>query len=95
MIPVLNKKTDKLPKGAVYIGRPSRFGNPFPVTKNQVRHIAVEKFQAYFLRRAKNDRVFMADLQWLKKNAIALVCFCAPLPCHGDVIAKYLDDMEA
>jgi len=90
VIQVLNKKSDVIPKGAVYIGRPSVFGNPFPVTKKQVRHIAVEKFRVYFAERSKNDRVFMAALQKLK-TATALVCFCKPEACHGDIIAEYLE----
>lgn len=93
MIPVLNKKTDKLPKGAVYIGRPSTFGNPFPIRGTNTRDVVVDKFKWYFLRRAADDRVFMAALRNLKRDATALVCFCSPERCHGDVIAEYLEKM--
>lgn len=95
MIPVLNKKADVIPKGAIYIGRPSPFGNPFPIRGANTRDVVIDKFKVYFLRRAKEDRVFMGALRLMKKEATALVCFCAPMPCHGDVISRYLDEMEA
>ena len=94
MIPVLNKKVDKIPKGAVYIGRPSPFGNPFPIKGANTREVVIEKFRKYFLHRAGDDRVFMAALKNLKRDATALVCFCSPLPCHGGVIAEYLETMK-
>jgi hypothetical protein len=94
MIPVLNKKTDVIPKGAVYIGRPSPFGNPFPIRGANTRDVVVDKFKWYFLRRAKEDLVFRGAIKMLKQEATALVCFCAPLKCHGDVIAEYLETLE-
>ena len=94
MIPVLNKKSDVIPKGAVYIGRPSPFGNPFPIKGVNTREVVIEKFRKYFLHRAGDDRVFMGALRMLRKEATALVCFCSPLKCHGDVIAEYLKTMK-
>ena len=33
---VLNKRTDKIPPDAVYVGRPSKWGNPFKVKEQGV-----------------------------------------------------------
>jgi hypothetical protein len=90
VIQVLNKKLDKVPKGAVYIGRPSIYGNPYPLRGKATRDEVIRKFKWYFLRRVETDLVFMAAVRKLK-TATALVCFCAPEACHGDVIAEYVD----
>jgi len=87
---VLNKRTDRIPTGAVYVGRPSIFGNPFPLTKRTTRAAVIVKHRAWFLERASRDLVFIAALRKLQE-ATALVCFCAPDPCHADVIAEWVE----
>jgi hypothetical protein len=37
-------------------------------------------------RRIKNDIQFAARLKFLRGKTLA--CFCAPGPCHGDVLEK-------
>jgi hypothetical protein len=88
---VLNKHKDKIPPGAVYIGRPSIFGNPFPIKSKPGfdRASVIRKYREYFLKRIAEDRVFLAAVQNLR-SAEALVCFCAPEACHGDVIVEWL-----
>lgn len=77
---VLNKHKDVIPSDSVYIGRPSKWGNPFIVGKDCTREQAVEKFAEYVL---SNDDL-MSSLHELRgKN---LVCFCAPKLCHGDIL---------
>lgn len=90
MIPVLNRKTDTIPKGAVYVGRPSSFGNPFPIRGANTREVVIEKYRRWFEYKATRDLVFMAALRKLR-TATALVCFCRPLACHGTVIAEWLE----
>lgn len=90
-IPVLNKRKDKIPKGAIYVGRPSIYGNPFPIRKGKTREEVIEKYREYFKKRSKDDLVFMAALKKLK-DATALVCFCAPLPCHADILAEWVEE---
>ncbi|NIQ80601.1 MAG: DUF4326 domain-containing protein [Anaerolineae bacterium] len=88
-VKVLNKKKDKIPKGAVYVGRPSIYGNPFPLRKGRSREEVIEKFRLYFEERAKSDLVFMAALKKIV-DAPTLVCFCAPERCHAEVIRDHL-----
>ncbi len=33
---VLNKRTDTIPPSAVYVGRPSKWGNPYIIGKDEV-----------------------------------------------------------
>lgn len=89
-LPVLNQRTDPIPKGALYVGRPSPLGNPFPIRGTSTRAVVIEKYRAYFLERVKRDLVFMAAVR-NARTATALVCWCKPEPCHSDVIAEYLE----
>lgn len=80
---VLNKKISGIPDGAVYIGRPTKWDNPFKVTSTCPRELSIKKFELYLL----NNQELLRSLHELKGKD--LVCYCAPLPCHGDVLLKY------
>jgi hypothetical protein len=86
---VLNKHNGS---AGVYIGRPSKWGNPFEVGKDGTRAEVLEKYRAYIF---ENEALMQQAKQELKgKN---LTCWCAPLPCHGDIlmeIANPNDDTE-
>ena len=69
--------------GAVRIDRTTKWGNPFVIGKDGSRQQVIEKYRAYlWLSPLINDlhELFGKDLE----------CWCAPLPCHGDVIAEVL-----
>lgn len=85
---VLNKKTDAIPPGAVYIGRPSIFGNPYRIGKSMTRETVIGLYRNYFKMRLRTDPDFKKAVDSLKGKD--LVCWCAPLSCHGDVIVEYL-----
>jgi hypothetical protein len=46
---VLNKYKDVISEGAVYIGRPSRWGNPFEITNHQNREMVIEKYREWLM----------------------------------------------
>jgi len=77
-------KVAQIPNG-VYIGRPSKWGNPFEIGKDGSRVVVVAKYIAYLL----DHQDLLDALPELKDKT--LVCFCAPRACHGDVLAKYAD----
>lgn len=82
---VLNfyKCNPKNPPGSVYIGRGrgSEWGNPFPINATTTRAEAVEQHKKWFLARPELMLKAQQELRGLD-----LVCFCAPLPCHGDIL---------
>jgi len=80
---VLNKRTDKIPPDAIYVGRPSKWGNPFRVTANCPRGEAIVKFRAYASARLSTDPRWLDELKGKD-----LVCWCSPLPCHADVLLE-------
>lgn len=80
----------------VYIGRAGHgsdgfFGNPFRLTEEspRAREICLMKYESWFENRIAVDPEFRARVLELKGKT--LVCFCAPRLCHGDVIARWLD----
>lgn len=77
---VLNKRTSQ---DGVYIGRPSKFGNPFVIGQHGDRAQVIKRFEEWLLNQ---PRLIEAAKQELRgKN---LVCWCAPLACHGDVLMR-------
>lgn len=78
---VLNKRRDGLPPGAVYVGRPSKWGNPFTLHTGSRRDV-IERFRSYLLGTPR----LLADLDELRGKD--LVCWCAPLPCHADALLE-------
>lgn len=78
---VLNQKKDKIPEDAVYIGRPSIFGNPYIVGIDGSRTEVIEKYRRYL---ALNNSLREEVIKQLKGKD--LVCWCSPKQCHGDVL---------
>lgn len=73
-------------KNYVYIGRPSPWGNPFAIGMDGTREEVIEKYEKYI--RAQPE--LMALLHELKGKYLA--CWCSPLACHGDILAKLVKE---
>ena len=69
----------------VYIGRMSRWGNPFVINVDGTREECIVKYKEWI----QTIPSLMRDLHLLEGKD--LVCWCAPLPCHGDVLLDLLD----
>lgn len=76
------RTTSRPPEGTVYVGRPSKWGNPYMVGIHGTR----EQCVAAYKRDLKRNRKLLADLQELRGKD--LECWCAPMPCHADVLLK-------
>jgi len=81
----------------VYIGRAGHgydgtFGNPFLLAEGESRGATIQRFKTYFLERVAEDPDFRERVIALKGKRLG--CFCAPHPCHGDVIAAWLDGSD-
>lgn len=73
----------------VYIGRPGPFGNPFVITAKTTREEVLRKFEIWFRGKLAQDPEWKAKVHQLKGKVLG--CFCAPLRCHGHIIAEYLE----
>jgi len=79
---VLNKRYDPIPQGAVFVGRPSKWGNPFKIGRDGSRDVVILKYREWLL----NNEPLMESLPELKGKD--LYCFCSPLPCHADILLE-------
>lgn len=69
----------------VYIGRPSKWGNPFTIGKDGDRNAVICKYETWI----KTQPELMAALPELKGKVLG--CWCAPYACHGHVLARLAD----
>ena len=84
---VYNKHHKNAPKDAVYIGRPSIYGNPFEIGKHGTREEVVEKYRAMLFHNDVFCSVKREEIKLALKGK-DLVCWCAPKLCHGDVLLE-------
>lgn len=86
---VVNKQTTD--KYDVYIGRGTPWGNPFAIGHGDGpdRKEVIEKYKEFFREKIESDEGFRRGILGMK--GLRLACFCKPAPCHGDVIAEYLN----
>lgn len=68
---------------AVYIGRPTKWGNPFKIGPDGTRSQAIAKYEAYLL---KNPALLAEAVKELRGKDLS--CWCSPKPCHGDVLLR-------
>ena len=89
---VLNKRTDKIPPDAVYVGRPSKWGNPFKIHKGKTglelhlttREEVITRYCKWITK--EEGKYLLLRLGELKGKD--LVCWCSPLPCHADILLE-------
>ena len=72
----------------VYIGRPSKWGNPFFIGEDGSRKDVIDKYEKDILSRLD----LLADLHELRGKTLG--CWCKPKLCHGDVLAKLANSLE-
>lgn len=84
----------KKEKYDVYIGRPSKWGNPFT-------HINSKSTKAEFILSTREEAIeayrkwitegegmhLLNDIHELKDKVIGCWCYCYPKSCHGDILA--------
>lgn len=68
--------------GRVYIGRPSKWGNPFIVGRDGSRADVISKYREWVAAQPE----LLDALGELR--GCDLVCWCAPQACHGDVLIE-------
>jgi hypothetical protein len=71
----------------VFIGRPSKWGNPFRSGRDGSLQLVLAKYKLY-VRRSKT---LMAALSELRGKRLG--CFCAPRPCHGDMLIELIEEI--
>jgi hypothetical protein len=70
----------------VYIDRRSKWGNPFRIGKDGNRAEVIEKYRAWITK--GSGSYLLKSLHELRGKV--LMCWCWPLPCHGNVLLELL-----
>ena len=75
----------------VYIGRPSPWGNPFKIGRDAggtfwSRDDVIRLYDTWIQQEIAEGRL---DVRELRDKVLG--CYCTPLPCHGDVLARLAD----
>jgi len=66
----------------VYIGRPSKWGNPYVIGRDGSREDVIRKYKSYLT----GNRKLMSEIGELKGKTLG--CYCHPKACHGDVLVE-------
>ena len=80
---VLNRTTCGHLPDAVYVGRPSKWGNPYKIGNGWSRDDVVVRYDLWL--RQHPELIADAKKELRGKD---LICWCAPLRCHADVLLE-------
>jgi len=72
----------------VYIGRPSKWGNPYKIGRDGTRMEVIRKFKEWLL----GNKELMDDIMELDGKILG--CHCKPHRCHGDVIVEIIESKK-
>lgn len=84
---------------AINIDRPNLLANPFPINARTCRATALLAFKTDFeleLSRCEGpryDEVCRIVGLLLEGKDVILMCWCHPLPCHGDTIKENVEKL--
>ena len=69
----------------IYIGRPSKWGNPFVLGPDGDRATVIQKYREWILTQPE----LLDALPELYGKTLG--CWCSPMPCHGDVLRELVE----
>jgi len=70
----------------VYIGRPSKWSNPFKIPWDGSREDVINKYEAYIMSHPD----LINSLPELQGKILG--CWCKPKACHGDILVRMIED---
>jgi hypothetical protein len=81
----------------VYIGRgrcpqsgePGRWGNPFRIGPDGTREEVIARYADWLREEVDAERISLEELAALDGKVLG--CWCAPEPCHGEVLERASD----
>lgn len=81
------KGSPKAPKGAIYVGRPSKWGNPFVLNDESYREEVLAQYEEWLM--SKPELIAEVKRELKGKH---LLCWCAPRMCHADVLLRVANE---
>ncbi len=71
-----------------YIGRPSKWGNPFKIGPDGSRKEVIDKYREWI----QSQPNLMKSLKELRGKRLG--CWCSPKLCHGHVLAELANALD-
>jgi len=92
---VYNRHHKDAPPGAIYIGRGTLWGNPYShiYAKDVIMVGSREQSIDFFIESVNANPAFRKQVKDMLKGK-DLLCSCAPLACHGDVLLEIANGGE-
>lgn len=87
MTPRVHNKRDGHPPDAVYVGRPTKWGNPFRLDDERDRATVLAKYEEWLHTQPELQAAMRIELRGKD-----LVCWCTPRACHADVIFRIANE---
>jgi hypothetical protein len=83
----------------ILIDRSTKWGNPFMISEENSRKEVIDLYEKYVRAALERDDMELTYEELMEMRGKRLGCWCAPRPCHGDVlvgiIEERLNDAEA
>lgn len=76
------------PKDAIYVGRPTKWGNPVHLDNEYDREEVLLDYEKWLM---KQPELVKAVKEELKGHH--LVCWCAPKRCHADILLRVANEV--
>lgn len=76
--------TNPDPANYVFIGRPSKWGNPYIIGVDGNREECIRRYESFLT----GNKLLMQSLPELAGKTLG--CFCKPKACHGDVLVQFV-----
>ena len=70
----------------VLVDRRTKWGNPFRIGEDGSRDEVIARYRAHLWHHIQAGDIALEELAEL--DGCWLACWCEPLPCHGDVLAR-------
>lgn len=70
-----------------------QFGNQYRISAKVPRERAIELYELHQRQLCRMIPYHIDEIRALRGKT--LICWCAPLPCHGDVLARLADMSQA
>lgn len=70
----------------LYVGRPTKWGNPFVIGRDGDRETVIRKYEEW----VKKQPGLIAAIHELRGHDLG--CWCSPLACHADVLVRLANE---
>ena len=75
----------------VVVMRPSKWGNPFVLVREEDRSIVLEKYKNHLIELIRSGLLTREDFKELEGKRLG--CCCKPKICHADILADVVNKL--